>query len=163
MKYEFNITASISELVWYPDEWSDEYKVHPNFQAVMDRLGITVPVRDIYERYFDSPVNSGHVLVFHEVEDSVSCIVLDTYRDPLDQLDLIHLGWRSHSRDNEIRRLSRKFYDECEFAVRYQEGQSVLYEMLREDRYPRQFRYDTVFEQKMKRYVNFAGSPKSKE
>lgn len=44
--------------------------------------------------------------------------------------------------------ISRTIYDECEFAVRYQEGQSVLYEMLREDRYPRQFHYDTVFEQR---------------
>ncbi|WP_164817290.1 hypothetical protein [Paenibacillus lautus] len=44
MQYDFNITASISDLVWYPDERFDEYKVHPNFKAVMDRLGITVPV-----------------------------------------------------------------------------------------------------------------------
>lgn len=159
MKYEFNITASISELVWYPDELSDEYRVHPNFKAVMDRLGIAVPVEEIYERYFDSPVNSGHVLVFQEMEGPTSCIVLDTYRDPLDQLDMIQMGWRSQGEDHELRRLSRKFYDECEFAVRYQEGQSVLSEKLREDRYPRTFRYHAVFEQRMKRYVNDAKSP----
>lgn len=129
----------------------------------MDRLGIAVPVEEIYERYFDSPVNSGHVLVFQEMEGPTSCIVLDTYRDPLDQLDMIQMGWRSQGEDHELRRLSRKFYDECEFAVRYQEGQSVLSEKLREDRYPRTFRYHAVFEQRMKRYVNDADSPNLKE
>ncbi|EGG32139.1 hypothetical protein HMPREF9412_3311 [Paenibacillus sp. HGF5] len=36
-------------------------------------------------------------------------------------------------------------------------------EKLREDRYPRSFRYHTVFEQRMKRYVNYADSPNLKE
>ena len=134
----------------------------PTF-AVMDRLGIAVPVEEIYERYFDSPVNTGHVLVFQETKGPNSCIVLDTYRDPLDQLDMIQVGWRSQVEDYELRRLSRKFYDECEFAVRYQEGQSVLSEKLREDRYPRTLRYHTVFEQRMKRYVKNADSPNLKE
>jgi hypothetical protein len=129
----------------------------------MDRLGIAVPVEEIYERYFDSPVNTGHVLVFQETKGPNSCIVLDTYRDPLDQLDMIQVGWRSQVEDYELRRLSRKFYDECEFAVRYQEGQSVLSEKLREDRYPRTLRYHTVFEQRMKRYVKNADSPNLKE
>ncbi|KOR89132.1 hypothetical protein [Paenibacillus solani] len=158
MNYEFSITASMSELVWFPDEWADEYQVHPNFKAVMDWLGISVPVSDIYERYFESPVNSGHILVFEQTSDSTSCIVLDTYRDPLDQMDVIRLGWRSKYEDREIRRISRKFYDECEFAIRYQEGQSVLSEWLREELYPRKFHYQTLFEQRIKRYVNLMES-----
>lgn len=47
MNYEFSITASMLELVWYPDEWADEFQVHPNFKAVMDRLGILVPVSNM--------------------------------------------------------------------------------------------------------------------
>lgn len=51
MKYEFGIMASITELVEYPDEQNDAYIAHPNFQIIMDQLGITVPVAEIYEHF----------------------------------------------------------------------------------------------------------------
>lgn len=51
MKYEFGVMASITELVEYPDEQSDTYIPHPNFQIIMDQLGITVPVAEIYEHF----------------------------------------------------------------------------------------------------------------
>jgi hypothetical protein len=50
LKYEFWIMASITELVDYPDEQSDEYVPHPNFQAIMDALEICVPINEIYEQ-----------------------------------------------------------------------------------------------------------------
>ncbi|MEK4155981.1 hypothetical protein NST45_14055 [Paenibacillus sp. FSL R7-0163] len=152
MKYEFGVMASITELVEYPDEQNDAYVAHPNFQIIMDQLGITVPVAEIYEHFFANPVHNGHVLVYSNPVQPNACIVLDTYRDPLDQLDMIYFGWRCSSEIDLIRELSRRFYDECEFAVRYEEGQSVLYKLLKEDTYPRKFYYNTVFEQQLKRY-----------
>ncbi|GIO29415.1 MULTISPECIES: hypothetical protein [Paenibacillus] len=67
-------------------------------------------------------------------------------------LDMIRFGWRSQGHHRELQRLSRQLYDECEFPVRYEEGQSVLYRVLQEDRYPRKFYYHTVFEQRLKKY-----------
>lgn len=153
MYIDFSIMASISDLVFYPDEQRDEYIPHPNFQAVMDVLSIHVPIEAIYERYFDHPVNTGDVLVFGREEQPGSCIVLDTYRDPLDQLDMIRFGWRTKENIEEVQRLSRLLYDECEYAVCYSEGQSVLLDVLREDKYPRKFHYVTLFEQRIKRYL----------
>ena len=152
MYYDFWMMASMTELVDYPDEANDDYVPHPNFQAIMDALGVPVPIEKIYERFFDQPIHSGHVLVFANKEQPGPCIVLDTYRDPLDQLDMIRFGWRSQGRHRELQRLSRQLYEECEFSVRYEEGQSVLYRVLQEDRYPRKFYYNTVFEQRLKRY-----------
>ncbi|BFH63368.1 hypothetical protein [Paenibacillus azoreducens] len=156
MKYEFWIMASITELVDYPDEQRDEYVPHPNFQAIMDALGIPVPIKEIYEHYFDQPVHNGDVLVFANKQQPDTCIVLDTYRDPLDQLDMIQFGWRLSSDDSsvrQLRQLSRRLYDDCDDAVRYEEGQSVLYQVLKEERYPRKFYYNTVYEQQIKRYL----------
>lgn len=151
--YDFWIMASISELVFYPDEDRDEYVPHPNFQSVMNELGIQVPVEAIYERYMDGPVNAGDVLVFSKKDLSDACIVMDTYRDPLDQMDMIHFGWRTKGELQRVRELSRRMYDGCEFAVRYSEGRSVLHQVLREDRYPRKFHYNGEFGQRLKRYL----------
>jgi hypothetical protein len=152
MNNEFWITASISDLVFYPDEWDDKYVTHPNFQAILNELGIAVPVEEIHEHYFSNPVHTGDMLVFRNQEQPSECIVLNAYRDPLDQLDMIQFGWSTVDRGETIRQLSRHFYDECEYAVRYEEGQSVLYHILRKGPYSRIFHYNTVFEQQLKSY-----------
>lgn len=152
MNYDFWIMASMTELVEYPDEQSDAYIVNPNIQRIIDKLGIAVPIAEIYEHFFANPVHHGHVLLYSNPEQPNTCVVLDTYRDPLDQLDMIQFGWRCSSEIDSIRELSRHFYDQCEFAVRYEEGQSVLYKVLKKDIYPRKFYYNTLFEQQLKRY-----------
>lgn len=148
--------TSISELVHYPDEWKDEYIPHPNFKAIMDAIGIRAPIEDIYERYLNQPVHTGHVLVFSNKHEQDTCIVFDTYRDALDQSDMIRFGWRISGKEaNEsVKQLSRHLYDECEgVTVFYKEGQCVLYEVLKEERYPRKIYYKKVFNQQIKRYL----------
>ena len=84
------------------------------------------------------------------------CIVLDTYRDPYDQLDMIQFGWKMGTKEaiSIVKQLSRRLYDNCEFAVCYKEGQSVLYKVLQEESYPREYSYKkTVYEQQIKKYV----------
>ncbi|WP_068984517.1 MULTISPECIES: hypothetical protein [Lysinibacillus] len=155
MKYEFWIMASITELVDYPDEQSDDYTPQENFQEIMDALDICVPINEIYEHYFNQSVHTGHVLVFANKLQPDTCIVFDTYRNPTDQHAMIQFGWRVSAKkaNLSIRQLSRRFYDECEDAVRYEEGQSVLYKVLQEERYPRKLYYEKVFEQQIKRYL----------
>lgn len=148
--------TSISELVHYPDEWKDEYIPHPNFKAIMDTIGIRAPIEDIYERYFNQPVHTGHVLVFSNKHEPDTCIVFDTYRDALDQSDMIRFGWRISGKEaiESVKQLSRHLYDECEdVTVFYKEGQCVLYEVLKEERYPRKIYYKKVFNQQIKRYL----------
>lgn len=79
-----------------------------------------------------------------------------TYRDPYDQLDMIQFGWKMGTKEaiSIVKQLSRRLYDNCEFAVCYKEGQSVLYKVLQEESYPRKYSYKkTVYEQQMKKYV----------
>ncbi|MEQ6353424.1 hypothetical protein ABNX05_02210 [Lysinibacillus sp. M3] len=156
MHYEFWIMTSISELVHYPDEWKDEYIPHPNFKTIMDAIGIRAPIEDIYERYFNQPVHTGHVLVFSNKHEPGTCIVFDTYRDAMDQSDMIRFGWRISGKEaiESVKQLSRRLYDECEDAtIFYKEGQCVLYEVLKEERYPRKIYYKKVFKQQIKRYI----------
>jgi len=148
--------TSISELVHYPDEWKDEYIPHPNFKTIMDAIGIRAPIEDIYERYLNQPVHTGHVLVFSNKHEPDTCIVFDTYRDALDQSDMIRFGWRISGKEAiaSVKQLSRHLYDECEdVTVFYKEGQCVLYEVLKEERYPRKIYYKKVFNQQIKRYL----------
>ena len=148
--------ASIAELVEYPDETCDECIPHSNFQAIMDVLDIKVPIEDIHERFLEQPVNTGDVLVFANKDQQDRCIVLDTYRDPYDQLDMIQFGWRMSTKEgiSIVKQLSRRLYDNCEYAVCYKEGQSVLYKVLQKERYPRKYSYmKMVHEQQMKKYV----------
>jgi len=154
--YEFWIMTSILELVYYPDEWKDEYIPHPNFKAIMDVIGIRAPIEDIYERYYNQPVHTGHVLVFSNQQKPGTCIVFDTYRDATDQSDMIRFGWRISGKETieSVKQLSRQLYDECEdVTVFYKEGQSVLYEVLKEENYPRKIYDKKVFKQQIKRYI----------
>lgn len=152
--YDFWIMASIMELLDYPDEENDHYIPQPTLQAIMDVLNIQVPIKEIYERFFDQSIHTGHVLVFANKHLPHACIVLDTYRDPLDQQDLIRFGWRVAAKDVcLVRQLSRKLFDNCDEGIRYEEGQSILYQVLQEQSYPHKYYYETVFEQKMKNYM----------
>ncbi|QSB09800.1 hypothetical protein JTI58_22950 [Lysinibacillus fusiformis] len=153
MTYDFWIMASIMELIEYPDEASDDYQTHPTLQAIMDVLDIQVPIAEIYERYLNQSIHTGHVLVFANKQLPHVCVVLDTYRDPLDQHDLIQFGWRVNTKDVRlVRQLTRELFDHCDEGIRYEEGQSILYQVLQEQRYPRQIYYETLYEQQMKKF-----------
>ncbi|MBX8943707.1 MULTISPECIES: hypothetical protein [Lysinibacillus] len=153
MTYDFWMMASIMELVEYPDETSDDYIAHPTLQTIMDVLEIQVPIAEIYERYFGQSIHTGHVLVFANKKQPHVCVVLDTYRDPLDQLDLIQFGWRVNTKDvHLVRQLTRKLFDNCEERIRYEEGQSILYQVLQEQHYPRKLYYETLYEQQLKKF-----------
>ena len=122
----------------------------------MDAIAIRAPIEEIYERYLNQAVHTGHVLVFSDKNEPGTCIVFDTYRDALDQLDMIRFGWRIRGKETieSVKQLSRQFYDECEDAtVFYKEGQSVLYEVLKEENYPRKIYDKKVFKQQIKRYM----------
>ncbi|WP_341302728.1 hypothetical protein MHB44_10540 [Lysinibacillus sp. FSL H8-0500] len=99
------------------------------------------------------------MLVFINQHQPDTCIVLDTYRDLLDQQDTIRFGWRVSTKLDlyRIRQLTRQFYDNCEFAVRYEEGLSVLYKVLQQEHYPYKYYYQTVYEQHIKKYTTTKG------
>lgn len=153
MKYEFRMVGSIVDLVEYPDAGEEVCQPSTDFQAVMDALKIKVPIGRINARFFDSPLHSGDVLVYG-AKDTKACIVLDTYRDPLDQMDMIRFGWRCSDKDKPLlQRLSRQLYDNLEYGVHYEEGHSPISAMLREDQFPKKYYYVTVFEQQVKYYT----------
>ncbi|MFJ7367957.1 hypothetical protein ACIQVU_00705 [Lysinibacillus sp. NPDC098008] len=159
MTYDFWIMASVTELIDYPDDGSDDYTPQSTFQALMDILAIHVPIEEIVHRFFQQSIHTGDVLVFINQHQPDTCIVLDTYRHPLDQQDTIQFGWRVNTKLDlyRIRQLTRQLYDNCEFAVRYEEGLSVLYKVLQQERYPYKYYYQTVYEQQLKQYTTKKG------
>lgn len=74
----------------------------------------------------------------------------------MDQSDMIKFGWRISGKEaiESVKQLSRHLYDECEDATVFsKEGQCVLYEVLKEERYPRKIYDKKVFKQRIKRYI----------
>ncbi|MFP4975813.1 hypothetical protein ACE6ED_10435 [Paenibacillus sp. CN-4] len=153
MIQQFLIMAPLSELTYWPEEDSEDYLVHPNFESIMDVLNLQIPFRDIHEYALKQPVHTGHVLKYVLKDTPGTYIIIDSYQDPLDQLGMVRFGWSCGSHFEELQRLSRKLYDECEDKVFYQEGQSVLYKLARPENYPNIIRHgERVFHQELKVY-----------
>lgn len=148
------MTIPITELVAYIDDDSDEYVEDPVFMELRKALDIDIPITTIYERYFDAPVHSGDVLMYASCSHDDHFVVLDTYRDPVDQLDLIRVGVGC-SKENVVvvRQLVRQLYDRSETFIHYEEGQYILRKLIDGSAYPKSIdSYGKAFRQRLKTY-----------
>jgi hypothetical protein len=137
MGYHFLLTLSLTELVTYPDDYNDYYEEHSLVRELIRVLKIDFPIKQIHERYFNDPVNTGDVLLFKSNEGSNNFIIIDTYKDPFDQLDLVSFGAQVNSNDIvETREIFRRIYDKCRVPISYREGQGVLNEKSTPSNYP---------------------------
>ncbi|MDY8022005.1 hypothetical protein [Paenibacillus polymyxa] len=154
MKYHFFATISITELVDYPDDDNDYYEEHFLIREIVSTLKIDFPIKQIYERYFDDSINTGDVLLFKSKKDSNNSILIDTFKDPYDQLDLVRFGVQITSNDiDKIRVLFRQLYDKSSILINYHEGQGILNEICTPARYPKQITINNYkYEQQLKIY-----------
>ncbi|MFE0597964.1 hypothetical protein [Paenibacillus lactis] len=152
--YQFLMAIPITELVTYIDDDSDEYVEDPVFMDLRKALDIDIPVTTIYERYLDVPVHSGDVLMYASRSHGDHFVVLDTYRDPVDQLDLIRIGFGcTKEKVAVVRQLVRQLYDRSDTFIHYEEGQYFLQKLIDNTAYPKTIEYyGNVFRQRLKTY-----------
>ncbi|MFT9367353.1 hypothetical protein [Paenibacillus polymyxa] len=154
MKYHFFATLSITELINYPDDDNDYFEGHFLIREIVSILKIDFPIKQIYERYFNDSVNTGDVLLFNSKKDSSHFILIDTFKDPYDQLDLIRIGVQITSNDiDKIRVLFRQLYDKSSIFINYHEGQGILNNLCAPTMYPKQISINNYkYEQQLKVY-----------
>ncbi|WP_090738671.1 hypothetical protein [Paenibacillus sp. Mc5Re-14] len=154
MKYHFFATLSITELINYPDDDNDYFEGHFLIREIVSILRIDFPIKQIYERYFNDSVNTGDVLLFNSKKDSSHFILIDTFKDPYDQLDLIRIGVQITSNDiDKIRVLFRQLYDKSSIFINYHEGQGILNNLCAPTMYPKQISINNYkYEQQLKVY-----------
>ncbi|NGZ76936.1 hypothetical protein [Saccharibacillus alkalitolerans] len=153
MNYQFLITLSISELIFYPDEFEEYHEAQAAVRQLAEELGIDFPMTEIYDRYLKMRVNTGDVLLFR-AGSGKNLIVIDTYREPYDQLNVVRFGAQIAGTDERlpsVRRLFRELHDGCEVQIRYEEGQGILHNMINPANYPLDIRMDPYrYEQQLK-------------
>jgi len=116
---EYEICVSITDLVTW-SEGSDDARENEHLQAIFSALGGTIRLVPLYQAYSDDEDRAGrgdvHVYSFNDTPSTV--VVIDTYNDPTDQLDLIAIYIRcTRSASEEIARLISVFFNRASVQV----------------------------------------------
>ncbi|MCM3783502.1 hypothetical protein M3231_10990 [Neobacillus mesonae] len=128
--YQFLMTISISDLVEFEDDFIDACYEKESFKQLRESVDVSIPTVKMYEEYLEAPVDSGDVYLYASKEESLNYILLDLYRDPYDQLDLIRLGISTiEEKYKRVKELARRVYDQSGLNINYLEGQFILKEM----------------------------------
>ncbi|OWA33480.1 hypothetical protein B9G55_22745 [Saccharibacillus sp. O16] len=165
MTYQFLITLSIGELIFYPDEFEDDHEADERVRQLAEQLEIAFPMTEIYDRHLEMKINTGDVLLYRGARRG-GCLVIDTYREPYDQLNVVRFGGQIFDEDERlpnVKRLFRELYDGCETKIRYEEGQGVLHRMIDPSGYPCTIQMDHyLYEQRLKIFDSekFGNEPK---
>jgi hypothetical protein len=131
MSYDLEIlyTICFSELVRYPDENDDLFVERTEFKNVRDFLGIEIDVIDWINKCYnilEGERNLQSITLFYS-KNKENYILLDSYFDPLDQLDFIQVGVKTTYKNNTlVKALGRKFSDICEYNISYEEGSGSI-------------------------------------
>ncbi len=133
-KYQFLMTISISELIYYPDEYNDNYVIEPVFQELIRFLDINIPIHEIVEQYFNYSVDTGDILVFKSSKSQDDFLLIDTFKGATDQIDLIRVGVSTRENRVQAKYHVRKLYDKSDYGIHFAEGQSVLSQILKNER-----------------------------
>lgn len=137
--YQFLITLSISELVYYPNDDEDLFVADAWFRKVVDLIDVDVNIEEIYERYYECPVDTGDILFFTSKSLNNAYILIDSFKEGTDQLDLVRLGVQVEDKTLvlTLKEILRKLYDKCRVPISYKEGQGVLYNISKFENYPK--------------------------
>lgn len=133
---EFDICVSMPDFV----TWAQDGPVpNADLAAALNTLGIALDIGKLYTSYFDdTPVGAGDVHIYPGTE-SASLLVIDLYRDPTDQLDIVSISLKIEPR---LLLLAlphlRGFFDaaECQVAFRQSSHSQQLRALIDETRYP---------------------------
>ncbi|MGK9237065.1 hypothetical protein KXS07_35480 [Inquilinus limosus] len=131
----------MTDFVVYTSDGDDDFEINQHIQAVIGVLGATADLRSLYRLYFDeTPMGKGDVHAFHGPEGSRNVFVIDLYREPTDQLDIVSFAVRCDELLGPIvKSRLRSFFDSAAIQLGFEEANSSsrLSLMLDESRYPR--------------------------
>ncbi|MBA6316899.1 hypothetical protein [Cellulophaga baltica] len=129
---EIKLFLPKNTLVIYPDENKDEFIENPNFKAIRECLNIEIDIVDWYNRCIQIALGKKELqkIEIYYSSDEQSYILLDNYRDPYDQLDLIGIGVKTTSELGEkVRKLTRVLNDESPYNINYCEGSNPVFKL----------------------------------
>ena len=129
---EIKMRIPFNCLVFYPNDSKEEYISDPDFQKIADYLNIKIDIPELYkdvcrELHGEAKYNPA-ISVYYADNTYRNFILIDTYRDPTDQLDLIFVCIRcTGDKGGTIRKNAHEFYiKRCKYNVIYAEGNYVI-------------------------------------
>ena len=133
---EFDICVSMPDFI----TWTEDMHIpNADLSAALSAMGIALNITDLYDAYFDdTPVGTGDVHIYPS-DKNKSFLIIDLYRDPTDQLDIVTISLKIES---ELLTLVlphlRRFFDaaECQVAFRQSSHSQQLRSLMDEGRYP---------------------------
>lgn len=148
---EFEICVSMTDLVVWSEDHDLPVDQHPELQALFNALGANIDLLPIACQYFEDNCRAGRgaLYVFDFDDKHTTAVVLDTYSEITDQLDLISLYIRcTQEKSAEISLFLQRLFNAA--SVQIQASQKSvctrLHNALDIRNYPR-FRPDSSFMQ----------------
>ncbi|ABG58568.1 hypothetical protein [Cytophaga hutchinsonii] len=129
---EIKLFLPNNTLVVYPDENKDEFIENPNFKVIRECLNIDIDITDWYNKCIQIALGKMELqkIEIYYSSDEESYILLDNYRDPYDELDLIGIGVKTTSELGEqVRKLTRILNDESPYNINYCEGCNSVFKL----------------------------------
>lgn len=129
---EIRIVLPFDRLVYYPDDDDDTFFENPKFKSIRDHLGIHIDVINWVNGCHRILAGERHLhdITLFYARDKKSYILLDRYLDPVDQLDLINVGFKTVAEKGEVlRSLTRALNDESEYNIHYSEGSNAVFKI----------------------------------
>lgn len=139
---DFVLCLSMSDLVVYPDENSDDFAVRPELDAVLGLLALEIDIAPHYQDYMRAvPRGDGDVHVYRAHAGSPVLFGLDLYRAVSDSQDLVSLFVRCERQAAPavFSALASLFEDaSCQVTFERSHHSGRLHGLTDPGRYPRQ-------------------------
>ncbi|MFE5322109.1 hypothetical protein ACFQ88_25880 [Paenibacillus sp. NPDC056579] len=125
---EIKMIVPYDSIIFYPDEYKDEYIEEPAFKKLREFLSIEINVSEIVEDLNNNRLRNSPVFIYYSERSFDNFIILDTERDPTDQLDLITICIRCTAKSGGVvRRYAHEFYtSRCNYNIIYYEGNNLI-------------------------------------
>lgn len=119
---EIRMVLPFDKVIYYPDDYIDEYIEEPSFKLIRDYLNINIDVLSIAADIYVNRGKKAPILVYYSDCSHDDFIIFDTEIDPIDQLELIIVGIRCKAENREeVKKLAREFYDKkCKLNLFYE-------------------------------------------
>ncbi|MCX7749632.1 MAG: hypothetical protein N2645_22485 [Clostridia bacterium] len=121
---EVKMLVPFDVMIYYPDDYKDDYIVEPSFKKIMEFMKIEIDLPVIIEDLYKNRGKNSSISVYYSYDSYKNFILLDTDIEPSDQLDLIIICIRCDASCGEvIRQFAHEFYTKrCKYNVVYSEG-----------------------------------------
>ncbi|MCU6793383.1 hypothetical protein OB236_14850 [Paenibacillus sp. WQ 127069] len=125
---EIKMIVPFHSIIFYPDDYKDEYIEEPTFKKLREFLNIEINVSEIVEDLRKNRPRNSTISVYYSESSFNQFILFDSDMDPTDQLDLITVCIRCTAEyGGTIRLYAHEFYTNCcEYNVIYSEGSYVI-------------------------------------